>query len=165
MTDPKNTVSKVEETENTQTPTTPEQTYLETRWQSQKNYYSKNSGKNKKQYQQIQLTIGAGAIIVPLLLGIPDIPKWVPAIISAMVAVLAATENVYQFGDNWRNFRQASESLKRERALFDAEAGPYRISKDPFRRFVERCEDVIAAETGQYFQREGESADKEDKKT
>ena len=144
-------------------PASPEQAYLDNRWQSQKNYYSKNSGKNKKYYQSLQLSVGIGAVLVPVVLTVNALHPYntlLAAIISAGVAIATAAENIFQYGNNWRNFRQASEGLKREKVLYETKTGPYRIAKDPFRRFVERCEDIIAVETGQYFQNMDESTKK-----
>jgi len=140
-----------------------EYSYLEDRWKSQKDYYSKNSGKNKKRYQYLQLWVGVGAVLVPVVLTLSYLEPYntlVAALISASVAVATAAENIFQYGTNWRNFRQASEGLKREKVLYETETGPYRLAKDPFRRFVERSEDIIAVETGQYFQYMDETVQK-----
>ncbi len=72
-------------------------------------------------------------------------------IVSVLVAVAAAIENVFHFGDNWRNYRQALEALKREPALFDAKVGAYADPQTAFATFVERCEGIMAQETGSYF--------------
>lgn len=78
----------------------------------------------------------------------------VPAILSGLVAGATALENVQKYGDNWRTFQSAADGMERERALFEANAGPYRTSENPYRLFVERSEDVIAQESGRYFARE-----------
>ena len=78
----------------------------------------------------------------------------VPAVLSGLVAAAAALENVQKYGDNWRAFQTAADGLERERALFEANSGPYRKNKNPNRLFIERSEDVIAQETGRYFARE-----------
>ncbi|MEO0562343.1 MAG: DUF4231 domain-containing protein, partial [Chloroflexota bacterium] len=78
----------------------------------------------------------------------------VPAILSGMVAAATALENVQKYGDNWRAFQSAADGLERERALFEANSGPYRTAPNAYRLFVERSEDVISQETGSYFARE-----------
>jgi hypothetical protein len=133
--------------------------YIEDRWDSQKKYYSKKAGQNKKRYQLLQLAVALGGASVPVLISLPNVPNEIPIIISLAVALAAATENVYGYGDDWRAFRQVVEGLKRERALFEAAAGPYRKAREPFVRFVERCEDIIAEETGRYFEREDRSTE------
>ena len=138
-----------------------ETSYLENRWKSQKDYYSKNSRRNKKWYLRVKLFMGLGAVAVPVVLSIqePDL-RIFAGVLSAFVAGAAVLENVYNYGDNWRTFRQTSELLKRERVLYEAGAGPYRYTKNREIRFVERCEEIIAEETGQYFQHEEETAQK-----
>jgi len=137
---------------------TKQETYLLQRWQTQRDYYSKQSARNKRWHQGLQLFIAVGAIAVPIILNIPEIPKQIPTILSGLVAGAAALENVYRFGDNWRNFRQTLEALKRERALFDASAGPYRDSENAFTLFVERVESLTSEETMRYFPKERERA-------
>lgn len=136
---------------------TKQQRYLAERWQSQRDYYSRKSARNKQLYQGFQIFVALSAVAVPVLLAIPEMPKIIPAIMSGLVAAATAIENVYHFGDNWRTFRQTLEALKRERALYDAEAGPYGNSKTAFRRFVERSENIIAEETGRYFPPEADA--------
>ncbi len=137
---------------------TRQETYMQQRWQTQRDYYSKQSARNKRWHQSLQLFIALGAIAVPIILNIPEIPKQIPTILSGLVAGAAALENVFRFGDNWRNFRQTLEVLKRERALFEAKAGPYRESEDAFTIFVERVESLISEETMRYFPEEPERA-------
>jgi hypothetical protein len=85
----------------------------------------------------------------------------VPAILSGLVAAATALENVQNYGTNWRAFQSAADGLERERALFEANSGPYRKSSNAYRLFVERAEDVIAQETGRFFARE-EAAGEDD---
>ena len=78
----------------------------------------------------------------------------VPAVLSGLVAGATALENVQNYGANWRAFQFAADGLERERALVEANSGPYRKNKNPYRLFIERSEDVVAQETGRYFARE-----------
>lgn len=135
-------------------PQTNQEKYLNERWQQQRDYYSKQSARNKRWHQSLLVFTAVGAIAVPILLNIPEVPKWVPTILSGLVAAATAIENVYHFGDNWRNFRQTLEMLKRERALFDAGVGPYKDPRVAFDRFVKTVEDLIAIETARYFPKE-----------
>lgn len=132
--------------------------YLSERWQSQRDYYSRQSAHNKRWYQTLQLFIGLGAVIVPVLLGVPEVPKLVPTVVSTLVAGAAVVENVYHFGDNWRNFRVTLESLKRERVWFDTNTGPYQDPHTGLSVFVERVEGLIASETREYFPEEWRAA-------
>lgn len=131
-----------------------ERYYMKYRWQNQWQYYDSKASENKRNYQWLQLTIGIGSVAVPVLLGFQGTFTIIATVVSLVVAAAAAVENVKKFGDGWRSFRSAAEALQREKALYDVSAGPYRIAKRPFIRFVERCEDIIAQQNGQFMQRE-----------
>src|SRR5947209_7417894 len=111
--------------------------YLNGRWQQQRDYYSRQSARNKQWYQNLLLFSTVGALVVPVLLNIADVPKAVPTILSVLVSVALALESVYHYGDNWRTFRQALEALKEERVLFDAGVEPYTDPQTAFPLFVE----------------------------
>ena len=137
---------------------TKEETYLEERWQKQRDYYSKQSAQNKRWHQGVQFFIAIGAIAVPILLSISEVPKPFPTILSGLIAGAAALENVYRYGDNWRSYRQTLEALKRERALFVARAGVYGEPANAFPLFVERVESLLSEETMRYFPEEASKA-------
>lgn len=128
--------------------------YIETRWYPQWKFYDERAAHNKVRYLFFQRMIALGSVTVPIIIGIEFIPQWLPAIISGLVAAAAATENVMKYGDNWRTYRAAAEGLNREKVLYEARSGPYAGTNAPFRTFVERCEDVIAEETGRFFERQ-----------
>lgn len=137
-----------------------EKYYIQYRWQSQWQWYDKKAAEAKQQYQRLQVVIGVGSVSVPVLVGItatdPAINGLINAatiVVSLTVAAAAAVENVFKFGESWRTFRSAAESLRREKSLYDVEAGPYRRAKNPFLLFTERCEEIIAQQNGQWLAR------------
>jgi hypothetical protein len=130
-----------------------EKYYLKQRWQSQWLWYDKKAAENKNKHQLLQVVIGVGSVAVPVLLGIEALRTYA-VWVSLVVAAAASIENVKKYGDNWRSYRRAAENLSREKSLYDVNAGPYRTAKKPFARFVERCEEVIAQQNGQFYQRE-----------
>ncbi len=132
--------------------------YIQERWQKQRDYYSKRSAWNKRWYQRLQVFMAAGAIAVPIILSIPEIPKPIPIILSGLVAISAAMENLFRFGDNWRNFRLTLEALKREKVLFDIGAGPYQEQENAFPTFVERVEALLSEEVKGYFPDDAEQS-------
>ncbi len=130
-----------------------EKFYLKQRWQSQWQWYDKKAAENKNKHQFLQVVIGVGSVAVPVLLGIEAVRSYA-VWVSLIVAAAASIENVKKYGDNWRSYRRAAENLSREKSLYDVNAGPYRTAKKPFARFVERCEEVIAQQNGQFYQRD-----------
>jgi hypothetical protein len=133
--------------------TTKVEQYLNGRWQQQRDYYSKQSARNKQWHQNLLVFSTIGALIVPVLLNIAEVPKWVPTILSVLVSVALALENVYHYGENWRSFRQALEALKVQRVLFEASVDPYVDPQTAFPLFVERCEDIMQTEGKSYYER------------
>jgi hypothetical protein len=123
------------------------------RWQSQKDYYSKRVGEYKNWHIWLQVYMGIVAVIVPILLGIPDMPKLIPSILSGTIAAAAVIENVYRYGENWRNFRTTLEFLKREKALYDIGADAYQdlAPDDAAILFATRTEEILSAEWSGYF--------------
>jgi hypothetical protein len=140
-----------------------ERHYMRNRWQAQWLYYDKKAAENKRRYQLLQITIGVGSVAVPVMLGFGGPLATAATVISLLVAAAAAIENVKQYGANWRTYRQAAEELMREKSLYDSHAGPYARSKRPGIRFVERCEEIIAAQNGQFLQHQEEAAEKSEK--
>lgn len=138
--------------------------YLTGRWQNQRDYYSKQSQRAKRRYQLLQAFIGLGAIAITIVVSFPEVPRWVVAVCSGLVAGAAILEKVYRFGDNWRSFRQTLEGLKQERVFFEEGAGPYEQGSEEERRkrLVTRCEHLIAQETGSYFPSEKERSKKDE---
>jgi hypothetical protein len=130
-----------------------EKHYIRHRWQSQWLWYDSKSSENKRKHQLLQVLIGVGSVSVPVLLNLQEPWRNFAVVISLVVAAAASVENVKKYGDNWRSYRRAAENLSREKSLFDVNAGPYRTTKVPFTRFVERCEEVIAQQNGQFYQR------------
>src|SRR6266699_3191190 len=127
--------------------------YLTGRWQQQREYYSKQSARNKQWHQNLLLFSTVGAIAVPVLLNLPEVSKLVPTILSVLVSVALALDNVYHYGDNWRSFRQTLEALKQERVFFETGIGPYVESQTAFPLFVEKCEEIMRGEGTSYFER------------
>ncbi|TME05659.1 MAG: hypothetical protein E6I80_16265 [Chloroflexi bacterium] len=102
------------------------------RWQSQKDFYSKRVGKYKRWHLGLQLYMGVIAVAVPILLNIP----YVPLLISTM-----------------RTFRTTSETLNREKVLYDVGADVYKDLSvdDAATLFATRTEDILRTEWIGYF--------------
>jgi hypothetical protein len=130
-----------------------ERYYIEHRWYTQWEWYDKRASDAKRRYHTLQVIIVVGSASVPVLVGLaPNVPAVIPILISLGVTIAAGLENVFKNGDSWRNFRQASEELQREKSMYDVKSGAYRKAKRPFLLFVQRCEDVIAKQNGNFLQ-------------
>jgi len=126
--------------------------YLNKRWKEQREYYSKKSARNKRWHQFLLVFSTVSALTVPVLLNLTEVPKLVPTILSVLVSVALALDNVFHFGENWRSFRQTLEALKRERIYFEEGVGPYADAQTAFDLFVRTCEDLMQTEVKSYFE-------------
>ena len=125
--------------------------YLE-HLKGQRKYYSDHSKKCKRSYQTLLVFSTIGAIIVPILIATPEVPKFLPIVLSGLVSISIAIENVFHFGDNWRSYRQTLEGLRQEQVLYENRVGPYADIPETFTFFVERCQTIMNTETGVYFE-------------
>ena len=75
--------------------------------------------------------------------------SWLSAVLGAVVIVAKGIDTLWKFDENWSNYRQAAEMMKRERRLYVNSMGPYQSCVDEesaFQLLVERIEQIIAAE-------------------
>lgn len=136
-----------------------ERYYLENRWFSQWKYFDARADDNKRRYFLYQWIIGAGSVAVPILVTIrtqniivTESIYIITIIISFAVAYSAAVEGLYKYGEMWRSYRQAAEELLAEKSFYDMGSGRYLGLPDPFARFVERTEEIIAQQNGRFIQ-------------
>jgi hypothetical protein len=64
-------------------------------------------------------------------------------------------DRLWGFDENWSNYRQAAEAMKRETRFYVNQAGPYAsvpAEDAAYRLFVERVEAVIAAEQNTFWE-------------
>ena len=135
------------------TPTETKREIALQRWQNQKDYYSKRVGSYKRRHLGLQLYMGVIAVAVPILLNIPYVPLLIPTILSGTIAAAAVIENVMRNGENWRTFRTTSETLNREKVLYDVGADVYKDLSvdDAATLFATRTEDILRTEWIGYF--------------
>jgi hypothetical protein len=132
--------------------------FLASRWLDQIGYMGARANEAKKRYHRFRLATVIGGVIVPALVSIslagsgrfdPDLDfamRLVTFVISAIVAVTAAVEGFFHFGDRWRHFRATAEALKSEGWQFLTRSGAYRNLDDAeerFQAFAARVESVL----------------------
>ena len=139
-----------------------ERQFLKLRWLDQVLWMESKAGQAQRFYYRLRLVTIVGAVIVPALVALntldgtagraAQIATWV---VSLVVAISAAVEGFFQFGQRWRNYRSTAERLKIEGWLFLQFAGPYASANgshaDAFRTFATRVEDVIQKEVDAYI--------------
>lgn len=115
--------------------------------------YNKQSSNRKIIHHVLQITIFVGAALVTIMVGIPEVPKLVPALLSGIVTIATAIANYYKFGEHSRDLYLTSEDLSQEYNWFDTKRGPYK-GKDAeavLELFMDRTETMICKQTKSSF--------------
>lgn len=122
-------------------------------------WYDQKATNNKTWHMRLGIIIiisGAMTSVVQLWAPSPEgvhWSSWLTAILGAIVIIAKGIDSIWRFDENWTNYRQAAEGLKRERRLYVNATGPYTACADEnarFHLFIKAVEEIIAAE-GQFF--------------
>jgi hypothetical protein len=144
--------------------------YLRSRWLDQILWMEGRAGRARDLYYRLRLTTIIGGVIIPALVSLssvsagilnPDSPdpnstdssfyirntiSWSAFILSQVVAISAATEQFFNYGDRWRNYRRSVESLKTQGWQFFELSGsylPYKTHEEAFNTFASQVEQII----------------------
>jgi hypothetical protein len=134
---------------------TPEQ-YITERVDQYKLWYDKKSVSTKSRYLNMRAFSVVGGGLVPVLVNIPSqlsiigvpVIQVLVTIISLLVVVFVSLESVFHYREQWKNYRSTEQLLGHEEFLFRSCVGRYHglSDQDAFKLFVERIEELIAAE-------------------
>ncbi len=108
-------------------------------------WYDRRSGYNQKVYKILKFATVAFAAIVPVAAGL-GAPAWVTGGLGVLVILVEAVQQMNQYHHNWISYRSTCESLKHEKYLFVATAGPYASAENPLRMLAERVESLVSQE-------------------
>jgi hypothetical protein len=140
-----------------------EKSFLRSRWLEQLAWLEQRAGKNQARYYALRtVAIGSG-VIVPALVSL-DIKAsssgsgvaWLTFALSLVVALSAALDGFYRFGDRWRNYRRTAEALKSRGWLFLQLAGPYAefgSHEEAYTTFAADVEAVLQEDVQNYVTR------------
>ena len=70
--------------------------------------------------------------------------------LGVLITILEGILHLNEYQENWSSYRNTAESLKHEKFLFLAKAGPYANAADPRAVLAERIEGVISQENSQW---------------
>jgi len=114
-------------------------------------WYSQKSRAARASFKRIKVTEIIAAAMIPFLTGYtwPGITYTVGGL-GVLITILEGILHLNQYQENWTNFRNTAESLKHEKFLFLAKAGPYAGAADPRATLAERVEALISQENSQW---------------
>jgi len=128
-----------------------EEEYLHTRVPDQIKWYDKKSSRNKKWFLSFKVSEIILALFIPFFSGYiqqnENSLKITIGILGVIVAAIAGLITLIKFQENWIEYRTVAESLKLEKFLFLAKAGPYKDVENAYPLFVERFESLISTST------------------
>lgn len=136
--------------------------FLKSRWLDQLAWVEGKAVQAQRRYYALRLTTVVGAVLVPALVSVSSghgeldgaarIATWV---VSLVVAISAAVEQLFHFGERWRNYRQTAERLKGEGWLFIQLGGPYSANganhDSAYLAFASRVEELLRADVDVYL--------------
>lgn len=128
--------------------------FLRSRWLDQLLWMESKASFSRDRYYALRLTTIIGGVILPALvsLNIGDNNQLKKALVwstfglSQVVAISAAVEEFFHYGERWRHYRRTSESLKTQGWQFFQLSGPYVAYKNheqAFPIFAGQVEELI----------------------
>lgn len=135
-------------------------TFLKSRWLDQLIWVERASKKNQHFYYLLRLSCILGGVTIPALVSLTAGGKIIPwvhsvtVILSLIVAVSAAVEEFFHFGERWRHYRSLAEHLKGEGWSFfqlSGIYGRYDSHADAYLEFAGRIEEALQKEVAVYI--------------
>jgi len=145
---------------------------LRQRWLDQLGWLGRQARRARLRYYLFRLPIVIGGVAIPALVsvtlglaggGLFEGLRWLTFGVSFGVAILAAVESMFQYGDRWRHYRRTAERLKSTGWQYLMLIGAFRSYSDhaaAFSPFTERVEELLGEEVEGYIGRvavEGDS--------
>lgn len=125
--------------------------YLHSRYVDQVVWMEGKADQARRHYVRLRLVTVVGAVIVPVLVGLNSDDRWLEAAtvaLSLVVAVSAAVEQFFHFGERWQHYRRNVERLKAEGwRYFELTDGYAATHEGAFPEFARRVEAILQEET------------------
>jgi hypothetical protein len=137
--------------------------FLRSRWMDQTLWMEGKANWARQWYYILRLITIVGGVTIPALVslnvggqvgsqaGVAIV--WATFGISLLVAISAAIEGFFRYGERWRHYRQTVEWLKTEGWQFFQMSGRYRrypSYSDAYPAFAARVEEVIQRDVDEY---------------
>jgi cation transport ATPase len=136
------------------------------RWLNYVVWWDSRASKNRRKHYWLRTIVVIGGVIIPALIGTAAAPnlsgirdeqinvfQWAAFSISLLVGIAAALEELYRYGEIWREKRAAAEVLKCEGWRYFQLVGKYKTAThiNAYEEFASTVEDMIEREIKDYF--------------
>ncbi|HAC63593.1 MAG TPA: DUF4231 domain-containing protein [Cyanothece sp. UBA12306] len=135
--------------------------FMKARWLDQVLWLEGRAEKFKNRYYKLRMITIIGGVIVPALVTfqsdnptIKNAITWTTWGLSQAVAISAAVEEFFHYGERHRHYRNTAETMKIEGWQFLQLSGSYRNAKsysDVYSDFAQRVETIIQRDVDGYF--------------
>lgn len=115
------------------------------RLEDQINWYDRKSNYCQRVYKWLKVIEIVAAALVPLTAGL-HMPAAVTGSLGVLIAVLEGLLQLNQYHHNWIAYRSTCETLKHEKYLYLANAGPYSTATSAHVLLAERIESLVSQE-------------------
>mgnify|MGYP001585919572 FL=1 len=144
--------------------------FLRARWLEQIMWMEEKALDALWWYRVLRLATIIGGVIVPALVSRTvgdgdDLIKALTFIVSLVVALSAAVEEFFRYGERWRHYRRTVESLKSEGWQFLQLSGPYvnLTHSQAYPAFATRVEELSCEEVDRYMTQVAKDKKEEDR--
>ncbi|MEM8719584.1 MAG: DUF4231 domain-containing protein [Cyanobacteria bacterium P01_G01_bin.39] len=135
--------------------------FIKSRWMSQLLWLESRAQQNRNRYYFLRLVTIIGGVIVPALVSlninsgnIKEIMGWFAFGLSQAVAISAAVEEFFHYGERYRHYRNTAELMKIEAWQFFQLSGPYHnvpSHSEVYADFAQRVEDILRRDVEGYI--------------
>jgi hypothetical protein len=119
------------------------------RLEDQINWYDRKSTSQKNYFSALKVLAIVAAAVIPFMAALPlaaQLNRIAAAALGALIVVIEGIQQLFQLQTNWLLYRSTCESLKHEKYLFLAGAGPYGPAPNPHSLLAERIESLVSQE-------------------
>ncbi len=138
-----------------------QQQFMKSRWLSQVLWLESRSQQNRNRYYLLRLITIIGGVIVPALVSlninsdnVQAAIGWIAFGLSQAVAISAAVEEFFHYGERYRHYRNTAEAMKIEGWQFFQLSGPYHNAQshtEVYADFAQRVESVMQRDVEGYL--------------
>ncbi len=135
--------------------------FMKSRWLSQMLWLESRAQQNRNRYYLLRLFTIIGGVIVPALVSlninasnVQAIMGWIAFGLSQIVAISAAVEEFFHYGERYRHYRNTAELMKIEGWQFFQLSGPYRNTQshtEVYADFAQRVESIMQRDVEGYL--------------
>lgn len=137
--------------------------YMTSRVDDQIAWYEHKSAWNQRGFKRMRILEIFAAAAIPILAGYSQNRLTIQitiAILGGLIAIIAGLMGLFQFQENWTQYRSTCEGLRHEKILYETKAPPY-DGENAFALFVQSIESLVSSETARWSQ--SRSGKKEEK--